>query len=372
MKRSEWIDLMLRVATPVWAHAASGTLKKEMPVECQQGYLEERLPVTHLEAIGRSFCGIAPWLACRPSLAEELERQRVFRQLVLDGLEAISRGDSVDRMNYEKGWQPVVDAAFLALGFLRAPEIWRALSPEAKRHIVSGMHATRYCRVLHCNWLLFSGTIETFLATIGEQWDSMRVDYALRQHEQWYLGAGHYGDGPHFAADYYNSYVIHPMLVEIIDNLSSVTDRWEFMRGDLLNRAEQYAITQERMIHSDGSYPPLGRSLAYRCGAFHLLAQSALREALPDVLLPGQVRRALGAVIKKTLGDPRSYDDNGWLRIGIRGHQPDVGESYISTGSLYLCLAAFLPLGLSEDSEFWSAPEVSITQERIFGSTCPH
>ena len=37
----------------------------------------------------------------------------------------------------------------------------------------------------------------------------------------------------------------------------------------------------------------------------------------------------------------------GWLRVGLGGHQPGIAEAYISTGSLYLCTAAFLPLGLS-------------------------
>jgi hypothetical protein len=44
------------------------------------------------------------------------------------------------------------------------------------------------------------------------------------------------------------------------------------------------------------------------------------------------------------------------LRIGFCGHQPGVGETYISTGSLYLCSVAFLPLGLDAQSPFWSSP----------------
>lgn len=42
--------------------------------------------------------------------------------------------------------------------------------------------------------------------------------------------------------------------------------------------------------------------------------------------------------------------------IGLCGHQPGLGEIYISTGSLYLASTAFLPLGLPESDEFWSAP----------------
>jgi hypothetical protein len=33
-----------------------------------------------------------------------------------------------------------------------------------------------------------------------------------------------------------------------------------------------------------------------------------------------------------------------------------MSEDYINTGSLYLCTAAFLPLGLPATDPFWSAP----------------
>ncbi|HEY4382799.1 MAG TPA: DUF2264 domain-containing protein [Acidobacteriaceae bacterium] len=46
---------------------------------------------------------------------------------------------------------------------------------------------------------------------------------------------------------------------------------------------------------------------------------------------------------QKTPTAPRTFDDKGWLRIGLGRHQPSLGEDHISTGSLYLCAAAFLP-----------------------------
>jgi hypothetical protein len=51
-----------------------------------------------------------------------------------------------------------------------------------------------------------------------------------------------------------------------------------------------------------------------------------------------------------------TFDADGWLRVGFCGHQPGVGEPYISTGSLYLCSVGLLPLGLPQNDEFWSAP----------------
>ena len=49
---------------------------------------------------------------------------------------------------------------------------------------------------------------------------AMRRDYAVREYQQWYVGDGVYGDGPHFHWDYYNSFVIHPMLVDVLRNIS--------------------------------------------------------------------------------------------------------------------------------------------------------
>jgi hypothetical protein len=43
-----------------------------------------------------------------------------------------------------------------------------------------------------------------------------------------------------------------------------------------------------------------------------------------------------------------------------------MGETYISTGSLYLAAAAFLPLGLPPQNPFWSAPEARWTAARIY------
>ena len=81
---------------------------------------------------------------------------------------------------------------------------------------------------------------------------------------------------------------------------------------------------------------------------------------------PTQVRGALTAVIKKTLDAPGTFNQQGWLNIGLYGTQPDLGEFYITTGSLYLCCDIFLPLGLPETDEFWSAPPAPWTSVKIW------
>ena len=49
----------------------------------------------------------------------------------------------------------------------------------------------------------------------------------------------------------------------------------------------------------------------------------------------------------------RTHDNHGWLKIAFNDNQLNIGESYINTGSLYLCSLVFLLLGLQETDNFW-------------------
>ena len=93
---------------------------------------------------------------------------------------------------------------------------------------------------------------------------------------------------------------------------------------------------------------------------------------LPEAVSPAQVRCAMAAVIRKVIEAPDTFDHRGWLRIGFCGHQPSLAEGYISTGSLYLCATAFLPLGLPPADPFWSTPTMRWTSQRIWsGESLP-
>ena len=366
--RKKWLTAMLEIATPVLECAAAGELRKRMPVYAHPD-VHDREEYTYLEALGRTICGIAPWLAVKAEDAEEEAQRRRYAELTRWAICSAVDPGSPDFMNFSRGGQPIVDAAFLAEGILRAPgELFAPLDYyNIKRELIARMKETRTRKPYASNWLLFSAMIEAFLYYAGESdWDPMRVDYALRQHMQWYLGDGFYGDGPEFHLDYYNSYVINPMLVDIMNTVGGVFPDWEGFRGDIMRRAARFASAQESMIGHDGTYPVLGRSSAYRFGAFHALAQAAYLGYLPKDVSPAAVRCALSAVIERVMSAPGMFDDDGWLRIGVYGHQPGIGEGYISTGSLYLCSTVFLPLGLPESTDFWSLPDADWTQKRIW------
>ena len=134
----------------------------------------------------------------------------------------------------------------------------------------------------------------------------------------------------------------------------------------MTKRAVRYAAIQERLINPDGTFPIIGRSIAYRAGAFQHLANMALVGQLPEGVSPAQVRSALTAVIRKTTERPDTFDARGWLQIGMYGHQPALGERYISTGSLYLCAEVLLPMGLPATHEFWAAPSADWTSRKVW------
>ena len=208
--------------------------------------------------------------------------------------------------------------------------------------------------------------MEVFLHRAGEKRDDARLFEGLRKFVGWYVGDGLYGDGAEFHWDYYNALVIHPMLVEALDVVGDEAPEWKTFQPKVRERLTRFAAIQERLVAPDGSYPVIGRSIAYRCGAFQGLALAALRHQLPAEVKPAQARAALTAVIRRTLVAPDTFDDRGWLRIGLAGHQPGLGEAYISTGSLYLCTAAMLPLGLPANDPFWSEPAARTTWEKTW------
>ncbi|MDR1723290.1 MAG: DUF2264 domain-containing protein [Tannerella sp.] len=366
--RQYWCDMTYKIARPVLLALSKGELKKQMPIE-QHTDGVGREHFAYLEAMGRVLVGIAPWLESGESVGKEGEQRKELTDYALAGIRNAVDPSSPDYMNFsgKYGGQPVVDAAFFAQALLRSPKVlWGGLSKETQQMVIDALKMTREITPGFNNWLLFSGIIEVFLLKNGEQWDGMRVDYAMRQHEQWYKGDGIYGDGPDFHWDYYNSFVIQPMMVDMGESLVANKRLPEQWYKQILTRATRYAEIQERLISPEGAYPPIGRSLAYRMGAFQVLSHAALQHRLPVGVTPAQVRCALTAVMKRQMTAPDTFDDNGWLRIGFGGAQPGVGESYICTASLYLCTAALLPLGLPASDPFWSDPPASWTQKKAW------
>lgn len=368
-EREQWLALVERVSDPVLEALSRHELRRTMPVEAMPGLRDERAVGTHLEAFARLLAGLAPWLELEVLVGEtprETALRARYRSWSQQGLASALDPSSPDYMRFGESSQTLVDSSFLGLALLRAPnQLLNTMESATHARLIAAMESERKVQPPLSNWLLFSALNEGLLRRLGVSWDRHRIDYALREHESWYLGDGTYGDGPQYHADFYNSFVIHPYLLALMDELRDEA-AWTGMAPSIADRARRYAVIQERSISSTGEFPVLGRSITYRGGAFHLLADVARRHLLPSSLSPAAVRCALTAVQQRTLNAAGTFSRDGWLQIGLAGHQPSLGERYISTGSLYLCSAAWLPLGLDPADPFWSGAAANWTQKSVW------
>ena len=364
--RRYWLEVLTKIATPVLENLARRELRKAMPVEAATP--SERVKYTHLEAFGRLLSGISPWLAVQHLNQAESKQQQQFVNLTRESLDAATNPNSPDFMNFRDGNQPLVDAAFMAQGILRGWSVlWQGVDARIRRQITEALKSSRQIPTpTNNNWVLFASMVEAALHRMGEKTIEDRFEGCVRRMLSWYKGDGIYGDGEYFHFDYYNSFVIHPMLVDVLAVLREKDRQFERIYATELQRARRYAEIQERLIAPDGTFPSIGRSTTYRFGAFHALAQIALMHEFPEHIKPAQVRCAMTAAIHKIIEAPDTFGKHGWLRIGFCGHQPSLAENYISTGSLYLCCTAFLPLGLPPADPFWSAPAMRWTSQRIW------
>jgi hypothetical protein len=364
--RAYWLDVLQRIAQPVLENLSQRQLKRMMPVEATNP--ANRRKYTHLEAFGRLTAGIAPWLAATGLNDSETQLQKKYIGLAQTSLDAATDPESADFMNFTRGGQPLVDAAFLAQGILRAPSLlWAPLEDRVQKQVIAALKSSRAIRTpTSNNWVMFAATVETALQIMGETTIKERLEDCVHHMLGWYKGDGAYGDGEAFHWDYYNSFVIHPMLLDTLAVLKKTDATYEPIYKTELARARRYAEILERLIAPDGTFPSLGRSTTYRFGALQSLAQIALMGEMPERVKAAQARSAMTAVIRRMIEAPGTFDDHGWLQIGFCGHQPSLGETYISTGSLYLCAAALLPLGLPPSDEFWSGLPAEWTAQKLW------
>lgn len=335
---------------------AQGTLRLNMPIESLQP--EDKENCTYLEALGRVMVGISPWLELGPDDSPEGRLRAEYINLSVKAISNAVNPESPDYLNFNNGRQPLVDAAFLVQGLLRAPtQVFCKLDEQTKGRLKSELESTRCIIPNESNWLLFSAMIEVGLLKYYGDCDMKPIKHALERFlDEWYVGDGTYSDGAYYHADYYNSFVIQPMLVAVLGTLNDVGVENSYQYEIVLKRYSRYAAILEMLISPEGTYPAMGRSTAYRFGAFHALSDVSLRHALPNDISSAQVRCALTSVISRQMSKPETFDENGWLTIGFCGHQPNMSESYISTGSLYLCTAGLVALGLPDSDPFWSTP----------------
>jgi len=363
--RAYSVSVMARLADPVLTSLADNQLKKNLPP-----LNPKRDAFAPLEALGRLLAGMAPWLELGPGTDEEGKLRERFIRLAVKGIGNAVEPGGPDAMNFSKGGQPLVDAAFLAEALLRAPnQLWGNLGERERANLVASLKSSRAIKPGMNNWLLFSATVEAALWKFTGECETAPIEFAIQKHLEWYKGDGAYGDGPQWHWDYYNSYVIQPMLLDVLRVCEEKKHPLAKNYPLIQERAKRYAGVQERMISPEGTFPVIGRSSCYRLGAFQTLAAMSLSHQLPKDVNPAAVRSGLTAVLRRIFEAPGTFDSKGWLRPGACGYQPSIVEGYISTGSLYLTSCGLLALGLPPGDPYWSGAGMPWTQKRIWAGT---
>lgn len=361
--RSYWIYILKKLATPILKKMSKGELIKTMPLELSPIWDGRNPKVAYMEAFARLMAGIAPYL----SLPEENSEEGIYRKQLHEwALESYTNAvdpHNSDYLLWDQEGQVLVDAAYLAESFWRAPtQLWEPLEPITKERYIHHFKALRQFTPVYSNWILFPAMIEGFLLEIGAGHDRFRIDMALRKMEEWYVGDGWYSDGPKFAFDYYNSFVIQPMYMEILSLFPSL----EKQHLLVLKRMQRFAEHLERFISPEGTFPVFGRSITYRMGIFQVLSLLAWQELLPNSLPEGQIRSALTCVMKRLYSIPGNFNTQGFLKLGFSGQQPHIADFYTNSGSLYMTSLSLLPLGLPANHTFWTSPYQSWTSLRAW------
>ncbi|MDR2040304.1 MAG: DUF2264 domain-containing protein [Bacteroidales bacterium] len=366
--RKYWADLLYRISAPILYYMSKGELKKNMLLDVSPKWDNRDKNVSYLEAFGRLTAGTSLWFSLPDDQTPEGEKRKQLYDWTLQSMAHAVDPSSPDYLAWTAGSQPLVDAAFLAHGLIRnMPKLWEPLDNITKGRVIKEFKEIRRVKPYNSNWLLFGAMPEIFLLLVDEEYNTERIEHAINKINGWYVGDGWYSDGDVFHMDYYNSYVIQPMLVDILDVWINKAGKMpQSVYETAFKRMQRYSEFLERIISPEGTFPAFGRSITYRVGAFQPLAQMAYLDKLPKSITPAQVRCGLTAVMKRMFANKNNFDKNNFLQLGFVGHQPNVADSYTNTGSLYLTSLGFLPLGLPADHEFWSAPAADWTAKKAW------
>lgn len=366
--RTYWCNLLYKISEPVLMNMSKGELSAKMAIELSPTWDGRDKRVTYMECFGRLMSGLAPWLSLPDDDTAEGKQRKQLREWALESYAHAVDPNSPDYLLWRNEGQPLVDAAYVANSFLRAPkQLWEPLDDLTKKRYIEEFQQLRRINPPYTNWLLFSAMVETFLMSVDAQYDAYRIQSAIRKIEEWYVGDGWYADGSTFAFDYYNSYVIHPMYVEVLEAL---VQKKRMVKPETLDiakkRMQRFGIILERFISPEGSFPLFGRSMTYRLGVFQPLALLSWHEQLPQELTEGQVRNALTCVMKRMFSVEGNFNEGGFLQLGFAGHQPKLADWYTNNGSLYLTSLTFLPLGLPANDSFWTTPAEDWTAKKAW------
>lgn len=109
---------------------SNGGLKVDLPICGNDNYLRY-IETTYLEYVGRMLCGLSP------ILESSIDSLNINISSLHQGLSNITNLQHPDFIKADNGSHRLVDAAFLALAFVRSPQVlWGSMAEPTKRKII--------------------------------------------------------------------------------------------------------------------------------------------------------------------------------------------------------------------------------------------
>lgn len=82
--------------------------------------------------------------------------------------------------------------------------------------------------------------VEATLLELTGECNMHPIEYAIMRFKEWYKGDAWYGDGVNLHMDYYNSFVIHPMLLDVLKTMQNI------IKASLIFIRKNYGVFQIR------------------------------------------------------------------------------------------------------------------------------
>ena len=153
--RQYWIQTIVKIADPVINNLSKDQLKKKIPIGRSSSALASRREfVTHMESVGRTIAGIAPWLELGPDETSEGKLREKYIKMTCKALANSVDPKSDDYFNSTATRQILVNSAFLIQGLLQAPtQLWGNLDETSRERFIAQWKSTRTMKPGNNNWL---------------------------------------------------------------------------------------------------------------------------------------------------------------------------------------------------------------------------
>ncbi|MDY3031034.1 MAG: DUF2264 domain-containing protein [Clostridia bacterium] len=197
------------------------------------------------------------------------------------------------------------------------------------------------------NWQFFRVLVNLALKKAGMKYSEEKLNDALGNIEEMYIGNGWYTDGHTHRCDYYISFAIH--FYSLIYALV-MRDEDKERSKEFINRAERFGKDFIYWFSENSEAVPYGRSLTYRFAQISFWSACLISGAKPFDY--GVIKGIISRHMSDWAAAP-ICDNSGTLTTGYKYPNMHMTEWYNASGSPYWAFKAFAILMLPDNHLFW-------------------